>query len=175
MPCKPKHGKAPFQSWGGQHPSEMRAHYRFEFLNDVWSSALANGLRTDSRPWTTSWPNGNGSKHGKNRLHLDAYDVSEIQANESQETEANIFASHLLVPEKPFCSEWDETYGLAFVDRVLKVKRIFEVSLAQYGVDPRTVVGTWLQASPSGSGRGSAWALPPVGRQLPSAPAMITR
>jgi hypothetical protein len=32
------------------------------------------------------------------------------------------------MPEASFRKEWDETYGLAFVDRVLKVKRIFSVS-----------------------------------------------
>lgn len=61
-------------------------------------------------------------------MHLDAYSVNESQENESQETEANIFASYFLMPEKAFHSEWDDTYGLAFVDRVLKVKRIFQVS-----------------------------------------------
>ncbi|GBF35443.1 hypothetical protein DCCM_4570 [Desulfocucumis palustris] len=61
-------------------------------------------------------------------LHLDAYNIEEIAEDESQENEANVFASHFLMPEKAFKSEWDDTYGLSFVDRVLKVKRIFQVS-----------------------------------------------
>lgn len=32
------------------------------------------------------------------------------------------------MPEKAFASEWADTYGLPFVDRVLKVKMIFQVS-----------------------------------------------
>jgi Zn-dependent peptidase ImmA (M78 family)/DNA-binding XRE family transcriptional regulator len=61
-------------------------------------------------------------------LHLEAYQVDETQEDEEQEHEANIFASHFLMPDDAFESEWSETYGLAFVDRVLKVKRIFQVS-----------------------------------------------
>jgi Zn-dependent peptidase ImmA (M78 family)/DNA-binding XRE family transcriptional regulator len=61
-------------------------------------------------------------------LHLDAYNIEEIAENEEQETEANVFASHFLMPEEAFKSEWDDTYGLSFVDRVLKVKLIFQVS-----------------------------------------------
>ncbi|MDF9408806.1 MAG: DNA-binding transcriptional repressor PuuR [Pelotomaculum sp. PtaB.Bin013] len=61
-------------------------------------------------------------------LHLDTYDIEESAEDEDQENEANVFASHFLMPEKAFKSEWDDTYGLSFVDRVLKVKRIFQVS-----------------------------------------------
>ena len=61
-------------------------------------------------------------------LHLSAYNTEESVEVKAQEDEANIFASHFLMPEKAFVSEWAETYGLPFVDRVLKVKRIFQVS-----------------------------------------------
>lgn len=61
-------------------------------------------------------------------LHLDAYHVDESTEDEDQEIEANVFASYFLMPEEAFESEWDDTYGLAFVDRVLKVKRMFQVS-----------------------------------------------
>jgi len=61
-------------------------------------------------------------------LHSDTFDINEIAENEDQEAEANIFASYFLMPEKAFKSEWDNTYGLPFVDRVLKVKLIFGVS-----------------------------------------------
>lgn len=61
-------------------------------------------------------------------MHLEAYQVGETQEDEGQENEANIFASHFLMPDDAFESKWSETYGLTFVDRVLKVKRIFPVS-----------------------------------------------
>jgi Zn-dependent peptidase ImmA (M78 family)/DNA-binding XRE family transcriptional regulator len=61
-------------------------------------------------------------------LHLGAYDVNESTEDKDQEVEANVFASYFLMPEKAFESEWEDTYGLSFVDRVLKVKRIFQVS-----------------------------------------------
>lgn len=61
-------------------------------------------------------------------LHLDSYDVEENAENEVQEVEANIFASYFLMPGEAFEPAWDDTYGLSFVDRVLKVKRIFQVS-----------------------------------------------
>lgn len=61
-------------------------------------------------------------------LHLDSYNVSEITEDRKQEDEANIFASYFLMPEEAFESEWSDTSGLPFVKRVLKVKRIFQVS-----------------------------------------------
>lgn len=61
-------------------------------------------------------------------LHLDAYDADESVEDEAQEAEANVFASHFLMPEESFNSEWADTYGLPLVERVLKVKRIFQVS-----------------------------------------------
>lgn len=61
-------------------------------------------------------------------LHLDSYDVAQSQEDFEQEIEANIFASHFLMPEPAFRSEWDKTAGLPPVARVLKLKRIFQVS-----------------------------------------------
>jgi len=61
-------------------------------------------------------------------LHLSAYDTTEEQEDREQEQEADQFASHFLMPESIFHKEWDETAGLALVDRVLKVKRVFRVS-----------------------------------------------
>jgi len=61
-------------------------------------------------------------------LHLDDYDVAQREEEKRQEKEANLFASYFLMPEEVFAKEWAETYGMAFVDRVLKVKRIFRVS-----------------------------------------------
>ena len=61
-------------------------------------------------------------------MHLDAYDVSQQEEDDAQEAEANLFASHFLMPEEAFLKEWNEARGLGLVDRVFKVKRIFHVS-----------------------------------------------
>jgi Zn-dependent peptidase ImmA (M78 family)/transcriptional regulator with XRE-family HTH domain len=61
-------------------------------------------------------------------LHPGDYDVAEVKEVKSREQEANAFASHFLMPEAVFQQEWEETAGMALVDRVLKVKRIFRVS-----------------------------------------------
>ncbi len=63
-------------------------------------------------------------------LHLEDYNVDQKQEGEDEERETNIFAAHFLMPEETFRREWDDTYGMAFVDRVLKVKRMFRVSYA---------------------------------------------
>jgi Zn-dependent peptidase ImmA (M78 family)/DNA-binding XRE family transcriptional regulator len=44
------------------------------------------------------------------------------------ERQADLFASHFLMPEAAFAKEWDETWGHPLLVRVLKVKRIFRVS-----------------------------------------------
>lgn len=80
-------------------------------------------------------------------LHLDAYDVTKTIEDKEQETEANAFASYFLMPNNAFISEWQDTYGLPFVDRVLKVKRIF-------GVSYRTVLYRLATTSDLG---GEAW------------------
>ena len=61
-------------------------------------------------------------------LHFDAYDIELITEEPVQEEEANIFASYFLMPDTAFKSEWADAYGLTFINRVLKVKSIFQVS-----------------------------------------------
>jgi Zn-dependent peptidase ImmA (M78 family)/DNA-binding XRE family transcriptional regulator len=61
-------------------------------------------------------------------LHLRSYDVTHAAEDKAQEDEANVFASHFLMPEAIFHREWEEARGLPLVDRVFKVKRIFKVS-----------------------------------------------
>jgi Zn-dependent peptidase ImmA (M78 family)/DNA-binding XRE family transcriptional regulator len=61
-------------------------------------------------------------------LHFDAYDIAESQEDIEQENEANIFASYFLMPDEAFKSEWADAAGLPLVDRVFKLKRIFQVS-----------------------------------------------
>lgn len=61
-------------------------------------------------------------------LHRRAYDVSRTEEPEHEEKEADLFASHFLMPDEVFQKEWDDARGLSFVDAVLKVKGIFKVS-----------------------------------------------
>lgn len=61
-------------------------------------------------------------------LHLDAYNVEESAEDKVQEREADVFASHFLMPEEAFISEWKEASGLYYLDQVYKIKRIFQVS-----------------------------------------------
>lgn len=61
-------------------------------------------------------------------LHLDTFDVSQTEEDKGREDEANVFASFFLMPEAVFSRGWGETHGLPFLDRVMKLKRIFRVS-----------------------------------------------
>ncbi|MCK6530448.1 helix-turn-helix domain-containing protein [Myxococcota bacterium] len=61
-------------------------------------------------------------------LHLASFDVFAEDEDEDQEREAEAFASHFLMPDGVFRREWADAAGLAFLDRVLKVKRVFRVS-----------------------------------------------
>ena len=61
-------------------------------------------------------------------LHSQDYDIDEREEGRDSEREANLFAAHFLMPEEAFAREWEDACGLAFVDRVFKVKRIFRVS-----------------------------------------------
>ncbi|WP_321300457.1 ImmA/IrrE family metallo-endopeptidase [uncultured Sphaerochaeta sp.] len=61
-------------------------------------------------------------------LHKTSYQNCVEVENKEEEDEANAFAGAFLVPEAALKKEWEESRGLAFVDRVLKVKRIFKVS-----------------------------------------------
>lgn len=61
-------------------------------------------------------------------LHKASYKDPEEIENKIEEDEANLFAGTFLVPDAALDKEWEESKGLAFVDRVLKVKKIFKVS-----------------------------------------------
>jgi len=61
-------------------------------------------------------------------LHLADFNVEQADEIDAHEVEANTFAAYFLMPEVSFRKEWEDTAGLAFIDRVLKVKRIFRVS-----------------------------------------------
>lgn len=61
-------------------------------------------------------------------LHLGAYDAADSGERLDEEKEADAFAAHFLLPEGAFTREWAASAGLGFVDRVLKLKRMFRVS-----------------------------------------------
>ncbi len=61
-------------------------------------------------------------------LHLDSFDIDQVEEDKSQEIEANDFAASFLMPEDLFNSEWKETSGLDLVNRILKIKSIFNAS-----------------------------------------------
>ena len=61
-------------------------------------------------------------------LHPTEYQREATELSIQTEREADAFASHFLMPEAAFASEWHETRGHPLLVRVLKVKRIFRVS-----------------------------------------------
>lgn len=61
-------------------------------------------------------------------LHTDTYNLNEEKETEKEEKEANVFASHFLMPQDLFVDEWNKTEGLGLVERVQKTKRLFKVS-----------------------------------------------
>ena len=84
-------------------------------------------------------------------LHLLAYQVDEELEDKGQERDADVFASHFLMPEAVFRREWDDTVGLPLFDRVLKVKRVFRVSwrtvlfrISEGMSDPNQRKGLWI-------------------------------
>ncbi len=61
-------------------------------------------------------------------LHLDAFDATQTEEDKAEESEADIFAGHFLMPDEVFDREFDEAKGLPLVSCVFKLKRIFRVS-----------------------------------------------
>ncbi|MDX2024325.1 MAG: XRE family transcriptional regulator [Deltaproteobacteria bacterium] len=61
-------------------------------------------------------------------LHLHAYDVAQTEEDLTQEKEADVFASHFLMPQILFEKKLAEAKGLPIVRLVFKLKRFFRVS-----------------------------------------------
>ena len=61
-------------------------------------------------------------------LHPHEYQRQATELPEQTEREADEFASEFLMPECAFAEAWDATSGRSLLSRVLKVKRIFQVS-----------------------------------------------
>ena len=61
-------------------------------------------------------------------LHLDAFDVGQSEEDKNEERESDLFAGHFLMPNEGFRKEWNDALGHHWIDRIIKVKRIFSVS-----------------------------------------------
>ena len=61
-------------------------------------------------------------------MHLSEYNGGDEHEDTGQEKEADLFAGHFLMPQEGFEKEWHYTAGLYYIDRIMKVKRIFKVS-----------------------------------------------
>jgi len=81
-------------------------------------------------------------------LHRSSYDGALSDHPDSEEREADRFASYFLMPEQGFESEWAQTRGLPLVRRVLKVKRMFRVSyktvLYRLVESKRETIDVWM-------------------------------
>jgi len=76
-------------------------------------------------------------------LHLASYDASSSDPNPGEEKEADLFAAHFLMPSEVFMREWEEARGLGLVERVMKLKSMFNVSYKTvlYRVQATTSLG----------------------------------
>lgn len=63
-------------------------------------------------------------------LHTEAFEVDATDEEPEEEKEADRFATFFLMPDAAFRREWEGSAGGPFLQRVLKVKRIFHVSYA---------------------------------------------
>ena len=61
-------------------------------------------------------------------LHPDSFNSAEENESDDAEREADIFASHLLMPAEAFKKELQKNFGLHRVKLVLHIKRIFKIS-----------------------------------------------
>lgn len=61
-------------------------------------------------------------------LHKDSYVATREEETDSEENEANAFASHFLIPDEGLRSNWEELRGLHWIDAVLRVKKEYRVS-----------------------------------------------
>ncbi|MDD3643827.1 MAG: XRE family transcriptional regulator [Candidatus Krumholzibacteria bacterium] len=61
-------------------------------------------------------------------LHKESYVSDQVVEDPGQERQADIFAGHFLMPREHFERVWSESRGLSWVDSVLRIKRLFNVS-----------------------------------------------
>jgi Zn-dependent peptidase ImmA (M78 family)/DNA-binding XRE family transcriptional regulator len=79
-------------------------------------------------------------------LHSESYEADQAEEDEQQESEASMFASHFLMPDRRFWQVWSDSRGSDWVQSVLHTKRIFRVSyktvlyrLVEVGATDRSV------------------------------------
>lgn len=64
-------------------------------------------------------------------LHCSSFGMEkDYDPEDKEEKEADLFASHFLMPDRKFISEWNDLQGAGFAERILTVKKIFKVSWA---------------------------------------------
>ena len=61
-------------------------------------------------------------------MHLTGYKSDECREDPHEESQADEFASYLLMPREAFRTIWNETRGNPFLDRVFRTKQYFRVS-----------------------------------------------
>lgn len=61
-------------------------------------------------------------------LHPNSYEEQEKEENKEEEKQADIFASHFLMPQQSFVEEWNKYNNYDFVEKVIKIKQTFGVS-----------------------------------------------
>ncbi len=61
-------------------------------------------------------------------LHPNSYEEQEKEENKEEEKQADIFASHFLMPQQSFVDEWNKYNNYDFVEKVIKIKQTFGVS-----------------------------------------------
>lgn len=61
-------------------------------------------------------------------LHPNSYEEQEKEENKEEEKQADVFASHFLMPQDAFINEWNKYNNYDFVEKVIKIKQTFGVS-----------------------------------------------
>jgi len=111
-------------------PRPVSSEYFFGLAVGPGDGGPAVVVNTWERIPVERWIFSAAHEFGHLLLHLESFHVEEEAEDMEQEAEANQFASHFLMPGEGFQKEWEETAGLSFLERVLKLKRIYRVSYA---------------------------------------------
>ncbi|MBQ9371891.1 MAG: ImmA/IrrE family metallo-endopeptidase [Thermoguttaceae bacterium] len=61
-------------------------------------------------------------------LHTSSFNLDAADENDAEEREADLFASHFLMPKDAFLKRWNDCVASSLVEKVLIVKRYFRVS-----------------------------------------------
>lgn len=85
-------------------------------------------VNTCSRIPVERWIFSAAHEFGHLLLHLKSFNPEECLEDSGQEAEADVFASHFLMPSEGFSKYFRQCRGLNLVDMVFKIKRIYGVS-----------------------------------------------